>query len=37
MSNSLTGHHERLINPMERMRSEMKRTAGSLACPPFQK
>jgi hypothetical protein len=36
MSNSLTGHHECLINPMEKMRSEVKRTAGNLAHPPSQ-
>jgi hypothetical protein len=37
MSNSLIGHHERLINPMEKMRSKVKRTAGNLAPHPFQK
>jgi hypothetical protein len=37
MSNSLTGHHERLINLMENMRSDVKGTAGSLTRPPTQK
>jgi hypothetical protein len=37
MSNSLTGHHEHLINPTEKVRREVKRTAGNLARPPSQK